>query len=410
MRFFIVSQHFYPDTFRINDIAVALVRQGHTVRVLTSLPDYDNKKLHAKYRFFRGRRETWEGVDIHRVPTTLRRQGAFWRMINYASFAVSGWLWASFARADAEVVLTFQTSPVSMAIPAARIAKRSKCPHILYCLDLWPESVTVWDVKQNSFLYNMIHSISRAIYRAADAIAISSEPFAQYLMDMHDIDPARIVYLPQPCEQLFDQGACAYEDNGVTDFLFAGNLGGAQDIGTILDAAELLRRKGGLHIHIVGDGSEGDALRAACEQRGLSTLVTFYGRKPLQEMPAFYRMADAFLLTLEGDSFVGQTLPGKLQSYLSAGKPVVAAVPKDGAVWTILTTSESGYCAPASDAVTLAGYMAQIVDRPDEARARGRRGYELFLREFRMEAFLSRLDETIAVAQTQYTQRRSSHV
>ncbi len=410
MRFLIVSQHFYPDTFRINDIAAALVGQGHSVRVLTGLPDYDSKKLSAKYRFFRNRRETWQGVDIHRVSTTQRRHGAFWRMINYASFAISGWLWAGFARADAEVVLTFQTSPISMAIPSARIAKRSKCPHILYCLDLWPESITVWNVKPDSFLYSSVRWISRGIYQAADMIAISSEPFARYLTDMHDIDPKRILYLPQPCEQLFDQGACQYEDNGVTDFLFAGNLGGAQDIGTILDAAELLKRKSGLHIHIVGDGSEGDALRAACERRGLSTLVTFHGRKPLQEMPAFYRMADVFLLTLEGDSFVGQTLPGKLQSYLSAGKPVVAAVPKDGAVWSILTGSEAGYCAPASDAVALAGYMAHIVDHPDEARACGQRGYELFLREFRMEAFLARLADIADAAQAQYTQRRASHV
>ncbi len=397
MKIAIVSQHFYPDTFRINDIAYDLAAQGHRVQVYTGLPDYDAGRLPADYRRFRNRRARHRGVDIRRVPTTQRRTGSFWRLINYASFAISGWLCSGFAPRDFDVVLTYQTSPVSQAIPAQRLARRSRCPHLLYCLDLWPECVTVWGVQSGSLLYRVVRSISRRIYGAADRVPVCSLPFADYLHEVCDVPKDRMDYLPQPCEDLFESVSGQYEDNGCVDLLFAGNVGAAQDIPCLLDAVALLGDKPGYRVHIVGGGSELTAMEARSAHMGLTHRVIFHGRKPLEEMPAYYRMADAFLLLLKGDSFVGHTLPGKLQSYMSAGKPILAAI--DGAAADVLRDADCGLCGPPSDARTLAAHMGALIDAPDSYRDLGTRAFAYYRQHFSKEAFFARLEEIVAQAQ-----------
>ena len=385
----IVSQCFYPDAFRINDIAFQLCAQGHRVKVITGLPDYDAGRIPDAYRFLRKRREVVRGVDILRLPILARGRGAPRRLLHYASFALVGWVYACFARRGADVVLTYQTSPVSQALPAVRLARRNRCPHILYCLDLWPESVKVWGMREDSAVFRAVRRVSRFLYRAADIVAVTSRPFAAYLRQVTDVPPESIVYLPQACEPLLEPVACQYDENGVTDFLFAGNVGAAQDVGCLLRAAARLRERGGFHVHIVGDGSALPAVRAQCEALGLSSCVTFYGRKPPQEMPAFYRLADACVLTLSGDSFVGQTLPGKLQSYMSAGKPIVAAT--DGAAREVLADADCGLCGPASDDEALARHMARVIAEPDQARKAGARAFAYYQQHFREAVFLQRL-------------------
>ncbi|MDR3052202.1 MAG: glycosyltransferase family 4 protein [Oscillospiraceae bacterium] len=395
MRFTIVSQHFYPDTFRINDIARALAARGHTVRVLTGLPDYDTGRLAPVYRMGRLRRETWQGVYIRRVPTTLRRKGSFWRLINYASFAITGWLWACFALADADAVLTFQTSPVSMGIPAQRLARRAKAPHILYCLDVWPDCVTVWGVRPGGAVYRLVRAISARVYRAADTVAVSSRPFAPYLAQVCGVDAGRITYLPQPGEGALDAAPSPYEDNGTVDFVFAGNLGDAQGADVMLDAVEALRLRAGFHLHVVGDGVALPRLRAACRGKGLDALVTFYGRRPAADMPGFYRLADAFVLTLAGGGPVGRTLPGKLQGYLAAGKPVLAAADADGAACQVIREAGAGLCSPPGDSAALAANIAAVLDDPARARAWGQSGRDYYEQEFSWDTFMARLGDCL---------------
>jgi len=398
MRLIIVSQHFFPDSFRVNDIALALCEQGHQVRVITGLPDYDAGTVPAAYRRFRKRRETVGGVEVIRLPTTRRRTGAFWRLINYASFAVEGWLYACFMRRGAPVdaVLTYQTSPVSQALPAIRLARRYRCPHLLYCLDLWPESMKVWGLDERSPVYRAVSWVSGRIYRAADVLAVCSRPFERYFADTHGVDPLRMRYLPQHCQALFDEVAGQYQENGVTDFLFAGNVGIAQDVPCLLGAVVILRDTPGFHVHVVGAGSELDAMRALAAELGLEALVTFHGRKPLEQMPEYYRLADAFVLTLAGGSFVGQTLPGKLQSYMSVGKPMVAAV--DGAAAELLAEAGCGFRAPASDAEGLARCMAEVMADVSGARAMGERGRAYYRKHFCREVFMERLMELVREA------------
>lgn len=390
MKILVVSQCFYPDDFRVNDIVDSLVREGHTVRVLTGLPDYATSRVPKDYRFFRKRRERWHGAEIVRMPTAARRRGVFFRAWNYVSFVFWGVLYARFCRFHADVVFSYQTSPVLQAIPACSYKKRTGVPLVLYCCDLWPESLKAWNVRETDFLFRRIRKISRRIYGACDTVAVTSRPFRGYLEKVDGVADGRIVYLPQHAEDLYADICGRYEENGCVDFLFAGNVGAVQDVGCLIRAAAAIRTDKAFRVHIVGGGSELEACRALAQDCGAADRVVFHGKFPQNEMRRFYKMADCFLLTLRGGDFIGRTLPGKTQGYLSAGKPVAAAI--DGAAAELIGEADCGERVPAGDAAGLAGAMTKIIENMDAYRKKGLNGRRYYEEHFTKEIFMRSLD------------------
>ena len=397
MNILVVSQCFYPDDFRINDIVAALTEEGHTVRVLTGLPDYATSRVPREYRFFRRRREDWNGAQVVRVPTVARRSGVLFRALNYASFVFWGWLYAHFCKKDAEVVLSYQTSPVLQSIPAAAYRWRAGAPLVLYCCDLWPESLKAWNVGEGHPLFRFIHRVSRRIYGKADTLAITSEPFRQYLTDVDGVEEERIVYLPQHAEDMYSDICGQYEENGCVDFLFAGNIGAVQNVDCILRAASLVKTDKPFHVHIVGSGSALEECKALADELHLKDRVTFHGKFPVSEMKRFYCMADCFLLTLRGGDFIGMTLPAKAQGYLCAGKPVVAAA--DGAAYDLVREADCGESVPAGDAQGLAAAMEAVIADPALYQEKGRNGRRYFERHFTREIFMESLNRLLEQAE-----------
>lgn len=391
MEILIVSQCYYPDDFRINDISRQLAADGHTVHVLTGLPDYATGRVPQAYRRHRRRRETIDGVDVIRVPVIARRQGMIFRALNYLSFVVSGCLWARFCRVKADAVFSYETSPVLQVRPAITFHRRRKVPLVIHCCDIWPACLKVWGVKESSLLYRFMTGESRRIFGAGDRVAISSAPFRAYLRTVNGVADGKIVELPQHAEDLYADIAGTYEENGCTDFLFAGNVGSAQNVGCLVEAADALRRLTDkpFHVHIVGDGSA----RAACEtlarERRLEDWVTFHGKHPLAEMSRFYRLADCFVLTMQGGEVGEFTLPAKWQGYISAGKPVLAAASGICAEMTAL--AGCGESVPAGDGAALAEAMCRVMDDPEEYRARGLAGRRYYEENYTKERFMSRL-------------------
>lgn len=391
MRILVVSQFYHPDEFRINDITRQMAADGHTVHVLTGLPDYTTGRVPKDYRFFRRRRETVDGVHIHRVPIIARRHGVFFRVLNYLSFVLFGCLWAWFCGVKADVVFSYETSPVLQVMPAIAFAKRRRLPLVIYCCDIWPECLKVWGVKEQHPLFRYMKRKSRDIFNAGDRVAISSLPFREYLQTVNEVPDAKIVELLQHAEDLFADIAGEYQENGVVDFLFAGNIGAAQNVDCIVRAADVLRRQNAkpFHIHIVGDGSE----RAACEQLAnqlqVADRVTFHGKHPLQEMKRFYRLADCFLLTISAGSVGMATLPAKWQGYISAGKPVVSAA--GGACAVMTERAECGLCVPPNDDVALAKAMCQVMEDPASYRVCGLNGRRFYEQNCTRELYMRRL-------------------
>lgn len=389
MNILVVSQCFYPDDFRINDIVKSLVLKGHSVRVLTGLPDYAESKIPKAYRFFKKRREEWNGAEIIRVPTVCRRKGIIFRALNYLSFVISGWFYARFCHKNIDVVFSYQTSPVLQAIPAVTYKKRAGVPLILYCLDLWPESLKAWNISERHPLFKTMKGVSCRIYNQCDTVAVTSKPFTAYLRDVNGVPEEKIVYMPQHAEDLYADISGLYEDNGCMDFVFAGNIGAVQNIDCILYAASKMKTALPFRIHIIGNGSCFEQCKQLAEQIGVSDYVIFHGKHPQSEMKHFYLLADCFLLTLRGGDFIGLTLPAKLQGYMSVGKPVIAAA--DGAVKEIIKESECGLCVAAGDSDKLAEAMLKVMKQYDTFKDKGKNGRLYYEKHFTNEIFIDNL-------------------
>ena len=360
LRILVVTQCFYPDIYAVNDIVEEMVKRGHKVTVLTGLPDYTTSKIPPAYRHGKRRHEHYKGADVYRVQTIARHHGPIWRSLNYLSFVVTGSLRAwtqDFTKTEAgfDVIYVWEVSPVTMAVPAIRLAKRYRKPLFLYCMDIWPECVKAMGITESNPAFPLIHAWSCLIYNACDHIAVSSKPFFTYLEKMNRVPLSRMSYLPQYADDALLRSDFTKQPDGHADFLFIGNIGKAQKLDCLIRAMSVFREKkddssseaNKVTLHIVGGGSDEERIRELTQRLGLTDRIRFYGPKPAAEAAQYYKKADVCVLTLDGSTHIGDTLPGKLQTYMAAGKPVIAAA--NGATKEVIEESRCGICTPAGD-------------------------------------------------------------
>ena len=360
LRILVVTQCFYPDIYAVNDIVEEMVKRGHKVTVLTGLPDYTTSKIPPAYRHGKRRHEHYKGADVYRVQTIARHHGPIWRSLNYLSFVVTGSLRAwtqDFTKTEAgfDVIYVWEVSPVTMAVPAIRLAKRYRKPLFLYCMDIWPECVKAMGITESNPAFPIIHAWSRLIYNACDHIAVSSKPFFTYLEKMNRVPLSRMSYLPQYADDALLLSDFTKQPDGHVDFLFIGNIGKAQKLDCLIRAMSVFREKkddsssvaNKVTLHIVGGGSDEERIRELAQRLGLTDRIRFYGPKPAAEAAQYYKKADVCVLTLDGSTHIGDTLPGKLQTYMAAGKPIIAAA--NGATKEVIEESRCGICTPAGD-------------------------------------------------------------
>lgn len=391
MRILVVSQCFYPDNYHINQIVQDLAARGHQVFVLTGKPDYTTGYVPPAYKGFKKYRDPLGPVKVWRVPIYARRSGVVNRFLNYLSFMLTGSCLALLKKWDPfDVIYVWGASPVTMALPAIWLKKRYHKPLFFYCLDLWPESMKAFGVSERNPLFHAVRLFCKWIYSQFDQVAVTSQPFVSYIEQVNGFSRSKQVYLPQYGSEQYLQQDFTAQDNGVIDFLFAGNIGFVQDIDTILEAALRLQDTAGWQIHIVGDGSAKAHFETLSKQKGLEEKVHFYGRVPLVEMERFYRLADACLLTLSGKNKIGETLPVKMQGYMAAGKPVIAAV--NGAGKTVIEQSGCGLVVRAGDTEGLARIMRQFITRRETYQLCGERGRNYFKEHFTKEKHLRQLE------------------
>lgn len=395
MKILVVCQYYYPEPFRIPDLCEELVRRGHQVTVLTGVPNYPEGRIYPGYGSGKRKHEKTGGVTIDRCFTVPRRSGILFRFLNYYSFALSSSLRVLSGRIKPEngekfdVVFVNQLSPVMMAQAGIWYKKKYGSRLLLYCLDLWPESLIAGHIKRNSLIYRYYRRVSEKIYKSCDRICVSSRSFQEYLNENFGIPEERMAWLPQYAEELFTQIPEA-EPKDTMDFVFAGNIGEVQSVGTVIEAARLLETEQFLRFHIVGGGTALEDLKKQAE--GLSNVI-FYGRRPLEEMPRFYTLADAMLVTLAPDPMLGMTLPGKVQSYLAAGKPVIGAA--DGEIMHVIREAGCGLCGSAGDAGQLAGNIRKFCSDPDRKRYAANSG-RFYVSRFQKDTFMKNLEKEFA--------------
>lgn len=390
MNILVVCQYYKPEPFRISDLCESLAERGHSVTVVTGLPNYPAGELYPGYEDGASRMETVNGVTVHRCAIRPRKSGAVNRFLNYYSFVAASKKCLAQLQGDFDVVFVNQLSPVMMAEGALAYARKHGLQTVLYCLDLWPESLLAGGIRPGSLIYRAFLQISRRIYGGADEICITSRGFARYFGEVLGLPEKRLTYLPQYAEELFDHVPPMRPHDPPYHFLFAGNIGEAQSVETIVEAARILKEDDRIRIHIVGDGVRLDACRQMGE--GLPNL-TFHGRRDVSDMPDFYAMADGLLVTLKDSGAVSDTLPGKVQSYMAAGRAVVGAV--GGETAAVVAAADCGVCVEAEDAAALAQALRGLADHPEWLGQYGQNARSYSQEYFAKSAFLERLEEVL---------------
>lgn len=387
----VICQYYKPEPFRISDICEEMVRRGHEVHVVTGYPNYPEGILYDGYGKGKHIDEIIEGVHVHRCFTIPRENGSVKRLLNYYSYATSSTAYVLSKECVAtdgkpfDVVFCNQLSPVMMADAAIAYKKKYKVPVVMYCLDLWPESLIAGGITRESAIYKYYHHVSKRIYKQMDKILITSRMFSDYLRDEFGIKSNKIEYLPQYAEGIFEQ-IPPREEDGKFNFMFAGNIGAVQSVETVIKAAELLKDEP-VRFHIVGGGTDLDRLQEL--GKDLDN-VEFYGRRPLEEMPEFYAKADAMLVTLAADPVLSLTLPGKVQSYMAVGKPIIGAI--DGETKVVIEAAHCGFCGKADNAEELAENVREFIKEETDRESMGQNARKFYEENFQESLFMDKLE------------------
>ncbi len=397
MRILIVTQYFWPENFRINDLALGLKEKGHDVIVLTGMPNYPGGRFFPGYGFFKKKVEHYHGVEILRVPLLPRGRSRGARLaLNYFSFAFLASMLAPFyCRGKFDVIFVFQTSPVTVGIPAIVLKKLKGIPIQFWVLDLWPESLSATGTIKSPTILGLVSVLVRFIYHQCDQILVSSRGFIPGIKHMAGEDRS-ICYFPNWAEELYRPMTQdkEFEIKGIPDgfrIMFAGNIGAAQDFGTILSAAEKLKDNAELHWLILGDGRMSGWVRKEIQIRGLTANVHMLGRHPPETMPLYFSMADAMLVSLKSDPIFSLTIPGKIQSYLASGKPIIAAL--DGEGGSIVTESGAGLVCPPENPEALAEAVMNLYRTPIVEREKmGMKGRIYSMAHFERTMLIERIE------------------
>ena len=396
----VVTQHFWPENFRINDIVEGFLQDGIAVDVLCGLPNYPKGEWFPGYSAAGPFEEEWHGARLYRCKEVPRRGNTSVNIfLNYVS-----WPWYA-AHAlhrlpgGYDAVFCFNTSPVLMCWPAIRYAKKHHISFTNYVLDIWPENLySVLNVK-NKALRAIAQGVSDALYKKADRLIAMSEPLQRRLCQRTGMPPQKIAVIPQYCEDFYavpqPDAALQAQFGGRFNLVFTGTFTPAQSLETVITAVQDARSRGAdmLHLLLVGDGMSRAALEAKVKELHAEDAVTFYGSVPATDIPKFTALADALIVCLSDSPDLGLTVPAKVASYMAAGKPVLASM--DGA-GNAAVAAAGGLSSPACDAAALADNLLALT-RMDAAQhaAMGQSAKEYYLAHYRRSELLRKLEHFI---------------
>lgn len=399
MRILLVTQYFYPEVFKSNDLAFELVKRGHHVDALVGIPNYPEGKYFKGYGIFKKRHEVVNGVNVYRVFQTPRGKGG-WRLpVNYFSFVIFGCLRVLFQFAwkkKYDCIIGHEPSPIFQAYPALLLRKLRKTPFYYWIMDLWPDAMKSGGGVKNQKLLDNVDKLVKGIYKRTDKILITSERFREPIAAKGEFAD-KIIYFPNWSDDILQMDD-SYEIPQLPDgfkIMIAGNLGKSQNLEAVTEVMLGLKDIPEVKWVFVGGGSRREWLEEFIKEHGLEDRAVCLGQYPFKAMPAFYKQADAMLVTLRaGFPHLEAVVPARLQSYMSAGRPVLAMIGCGGA--DIVEESQCGYAVPAGDSKGLIEVIKnKVLTNRESFKKMGENGRDFYMKHYRLSDCIDNLEQII---------------
>jgi len=399
MKILLVTQYFYPENFKSNDIAFELSKKGHEVTVLTGLPNYPEGNIYQGYGFFKKRTETIQGVKVIRTLLIPRGKGGGVKLfLNYIS-------WAFFASVKAfflafnnkyEAIIVHEPSPITQGFPAIVVKKMLKIPIYFWVLDLWPESLTSAGGIKNKYVLGFFEKIVKYIYNNTDKILISSKGFRKSILEKGNYEE-KLIYFPNWSEDTISKGDNNFPIPVLPEgfkIVFAGNIGIAQDMENVALAALQLKEYSDIKFILVGDGRSKVFVEEFIKEHHLENTIHVLGKYPIETMASFFNKADGLLVSLKDELIFNVTVPAKIQAYMSASKPIIAMLNGEGA--SLINEAKCGFTAHAGDYKELAQIILKLYNSTlEERNTMGKMGVKHYEQHFKMEQCINNLNKII---------------
>ena len=403
MKILLVTQYFYPENFKGNDIAFEMQKKGHEVTVLTGIPNYPKGKFFKGYGYFKRRRETVNGVKVIRTFLIPRGNStAIPLMVNYFTWFIFASFYAVYLALSKKFdkIIVQQLSPVMMGLPAVVVKKIQKIPVYFWVLDLWPESLESAGGIKNKKILGFFESMVKFLYRNSDKILISSKGFKQSILKKGNFED-KIIYFPNWAEKSINESKQNVEINlpkfpSGFNILFAGNVGVAQDLVNAIKEIEIvLKQNKKINFLILGDGRDRKRLEKLVLEKNIEKNIHFFGKYPIETMSYFFSKADCMFVSLKNEPIFSLSLPAKVQAYMSVGKPIISMMNGEG--YNIINEADCGFAVHAEDYKDLADKILEIEKLPVLERQRlGENGKSFYQENFVLENCISNLEKIIS--------------
>ena len=389
----VISQYFYPEQFRINDMCQEWVERGYKVTVVTGIPNYPMGKIFDGYGLTKKRHENWNGIEIYRIPLIPRGSSSIGMILNYLSFMISGMFAAKFMVIKADYVFSFEVSPMTQVLTGICFAKRLQVPHYLYVQDLWPENVITVTGITNPVIIKPIDKMVDYIYKNTDEIFATSPSFVDAICNRKiKVDRKKVHYWPQYAEEFYhpcDKKAVGeIPDDDSFKVIFTGNIGTAQGLQILPKTAEMLKKENVKFI-MVGDGRYLEEFIDEVKSRNVEDKFVMVQRQPAERIPELLSACDAAFLSFQNDELWTMTIPAKLQSYMACGMPVIAAA--QGETKRIIEEAQCGVCSRIGDAEELSLKIKDMMNT--DLVEMGRKSREYFKEHFDKKKLMDQMDE-----------------
>jgi colanic acid biosynthesis glycosyl transferase WcaI len=397
LKILLVSLFYHPEPVsRPHDLAVMLRQQGNEVSVVTAFPSYPQGKVYPGYKLRLWQSETVDGVRILRVPHLIDRSySAFRRLLSFLSFSFSATLLACFKIERPDVIWSCQ-----LGLPGVLLSVLRAVPLVHEVQDLWPDWGRTSELGLKGWIYDLLDQQERMIYKRARRVVTITEGFKSVLVKKN-VPPGKITVISNWANEAnfhkaeYDAGL-ARREGLVSSFniVYMGNIGTAQGLQVVLDAAKLLVSEKKIRFVLIGDGVERVELEEKSRQAGLEN-VCFLGSRPQEQAAQYLALADVLFLHLKHDPVYAITIPSKSFGYLAAGKPILAAA--EGEIARLIERLGAGIVCPPEDAQALAEAVRKLAGSSEvERQAMGQAGARAANGEFARESLGKRYGELFA--------------